>query len=655
MIRPTITCLILATLSSVFGTLANGSPSEASPSTWVADNGDGSFTNPLFYDEFSDPDLIRVGDDYYLTGTTMHSMPGLPVLHSRDLVNWELKSYALTELNLGPEYRLEDGETIYGQGIWAPSFRYHNGTFHIFANVNGQTTQHFTATDPAGPWEHRAMKRSLHDLSVLFEDDGRAFVVWGYREIRFAQLNAALDDIVPGTERVLISEDAGFGEGAHFYKFKGRYYITCSNYDPIGYMACARSDRIEGPYEITTISAEETFGTGNGWRLEGMGWGEFGEFNLNPPQPHQMGAIPLHQGGIVDTPAGEWWAVSMTDQNSLGRLTALSPITWQDSWPYFGLPGNLLRTPRTWLKPTTSEPSPIHAPYQRNDSFNGPDLANVWQWNHVPVPEAWSLETRPGYLRLTAQPADDFWFARNTLTQRAVGPESVATIIVDPAGLKPGDRGGLALVNYPYATLGVSRDSHDGFTIDRIDQNADAPIQTALPAGTERVWLRAHCNFDTEQTTLSFSTDGHHFIPVGEPFTTVFQLHTFQGVRYGLFNYTTGGEIGGHLDFESFTLDEPPRHRSRARSRGAAISLHQRLSHRHGPRRPGRRENPAPTRRHPFRLPMEPHDAGRRAVDVLGHPALPHGILPCRRLGLGGFSGGRSRSPRRRHLPLRCA
>src|SRR3954453_19695861 len=132
--------------------------------TWTADNGNGTFSNPLFYDEFSDPDLIRVGDDFYLTGTTMHAMPGLPVLHSRDLVNWELMSYALDKLDLGPEYRLEGGKEIYGKGIWAPSFRYNKGTFHIFSNVNGQTTQHFTATSPKGPWTHPPMKKSLHDL-----------------------------------------------------------------------------------------------------------------------------------------------------------------------------------------------------------------------------------------------------------------------------------------------------------------------------------------------------------------------------------------------------------------------------------------------------------------------------------------------------------
>ena len=134
--------------------------------TWTPDNGNGTFTNPLFYEEFSDPDLIRVGEDYYLTGTTMHSMPGLPVLQSRDLVNWKLLGYAMQRLDLGPEFRLEDGKNVYGQGLWAPSFRYHDGTFYIFSNVNKHTTQVFSATNPAGPWQHRAMKRSLHDLSV---------------------------------------------------------------------------------------------------------------------------------------------------------------------------------------------------------------------------------------------------------------------------------------------------------------------------------------------------------------------------------------------------------------------------------------------------------------------------------------------------------
>ena len=191
--------------------------------TWISDNGNGTFSNPLFFDEFSDPDMIRVGDDYYLTGTTMHTMPGLPVLHSRDLVNWDFLCYAVDKLDLGPEFRLEDGKNIYGRGIWAPSFRYNKGTFYIFSNVNGQTTQLFTATNPKGPWKHSKMKKSFHDLSVLFDDDGKVYVVWGYDEIHLAELDEDLLDIKPGTEKVIIKPGSGAGEGSHFYKIDGKY------------------------------------------------------------------------------------------------------------------------------------------------------------------------------------------------------------------------------------------------------------------------------------------------------------------------------------------------------------------------------------------------------------------------------------------------
>jgi len=235
--------------------------------TWTSDNGNGTYTNPLFYEEFSDPDLIRVGDDYYLTGTTMHTMPGLPVLHSRDLVNWEFLSYAVDKLDLGPEFRLEDGRDAYGQGIWAPSFRYHDGTFYIFTNVNRHNTQVFTATNPRGPWIHNVMKTALHDLSVLFDDDGKIYVVWDYDEVMFAEMTEDLSDIKPETKQVIVQRGSGVGEGCHFYKIDGKYYITNTNYDPVCYQVCLRSDKPTGPYEIQVISAEENLGIGTGWRL----------------------------------------------------------------------------------------------------------------------------------------------------------------------------------------------------------------------------------------------------------------------------------------------------------------------------------------------------------------------------------------------------
>lgn len=533
----------------IFALMVHGS---VSAQTWRADNGNGTFTNPLFYDEFSDPDLIRVGEDYYLTGTTMHSMPGLPVLHSKDLVNWKLLGYALDRLDLGPEFRLEGGKEVYGQGIWAPSFRYHKGTFYIFSNVNRHRTQMFRAKNPAGPWTRTEMKRSFHDLSVLFDTDGKVYLIWGYQGINFAQLNDELTDIVPGTERVIIPKDAGMGEGVHFYKINGKYFITSAWFNGRMRMPCARADQPEGPYEVNqAISMDEDFGLAEGYRLQGR---TGPPFKAIPPNDADRGRMSLHQGGIVNTPGGEWWGFSMMDYNSVGRLTGLSPVTWQDGWPYFGLPGNLKRTPRTWVKPRTGHTSPPSAPYERSDDFSGPKLKNAWQWNHVPVDAKWSLAERPGFLRLHALPAADLWWARNTLTQRAIGPASIPTAQLDTNGMKAGDVAGLALFNFPYAWIGVRREA-DRAVIEQFDQTTGKAAR--VPLKTARVWLRAHCDFLTEKAKFSYSTDGKTFEPLGDEFTMIFQLKTFQGVRYSLFSYHTGTGEGGYADFDKLTVDEP--------------------------------------------------------------------------------------------------
>ncbi|MBW8894123.1 MAG: glycoside hydrolase 43 family protein, partial [Burkholderiales bacterium] len=487
-----------------------------STATWTPDNGNGTFTNPLFYDEFSDPDLIRVGDWFYLTGTTMHTMPGVPVLRSKDLVNWEFVAYAMDKLDLGPAYRLEGGKNIYGQGIWAPSFRYHQGKFYIFTNVNGQATQMFTATDPKGPWTRTPMKRSFHDLSVLFDDDGKAYVVWDHQEMRLAQLTDDLTDVVPGTERV-----------------------------------AARADHVLGPYEVhQAISLHEDFGMASSKRL-GTPKPPFETWGPDPAAKH---SLALHQGGIVQTPAGEWWGFSMMDFNSVGRLLSLSPITWKDGWPYFGLPGNLTRTPRTWVKPKTATAQPVQVPFQRSDDFSAPRLQPLWQWNHVPVDDKWSLSERPGFLRLHALPATSFYDARNTLTQRAIGPVSTPTVLLDAANLKPGDTAGLGLLNLPYATLGVEKLA-DELNVVFHDQRLDQRMRVKMP-GT-RIWLRADCDFLTERARFSYSVDGTTFTPIGNEVVLLYQTFTFQGVRYGLFNYNTTGAEGGFADFDSIDVYQP--------------------------------------------------------------------------------------------------
>jgi beta-xylosidase len=536
-----------------------------SAASWTADNGNGTFTNPLFYDEFSDPDLIRVGDDFYLAGTTMHSIPGVVVLHSKDLVNWKFKSYAFSRLELGPEFDLEEGKEAYGQGIWAPCIRFHEGKFYVFSNVNGHGLQVFVAEDPAGPWEHRNFQGTIYDLSVLFDDDGRVYAVHGYDQVVLTELQPDLSGIVEGSSRVIIPRGNAMGEGHHFYKIDGKYYIISANYAPTGRMQAARADHVHGPYETVVIAGKETFGTQRGTLLQPIGLGGAvpdpgATFNIVEPGGAQLGAVPLHQGGIVDLPNGEWWGFSMLDFRSVGRTTALSPVTWVDGWPYFGLPGNLGRTPRTWVKPVVEAKVYPHAPYERSDDFSGAKLSPVWQWNHNPVDAKWSLAEKQGTLRLHTLPAPHFLWAKNTLTQRAIGPVSIATAELDASGLRPGDTAGLGLFNIPFATLGLVR-TEAGLVLRHYEQLTDRSVE--LPVSSPRVFLRATGDYDEDFAHFSYSLDGETFVEIGGRLRLPYQLKTFQGTRLALFAFNQDGREGGHADFASFRVDEPLADRSK--------------------------------------------------------------------------------------------
>ncbi|HEY8994507.1 MAG TPA: glycoside hydrolase 43 family protein [Lacunisphaera sp.] len=566
---------VLVPAALVLSTFCLPVPAPAAPDSWTADNGNGTFTNPLFYDEFSDPDLIRVGDDFYLAGTTMHAMPGLVVLHSKDLVNWKFLSYAAERLDLGPEFRLEGGKEAYGQGIWAPCIRYHNGRFHIFSNVNGHGLQVFVAENPAGPWEHRNFKGTIYDLSVLFDDDGRVYAVHGYDEVKITELKPDLSGIIEGSDKVVIPRGNAMGEGHHFYKINGKYYIISANYAPTGRMQAARADHIYGPYETVVIAGKETLGTQRGWLLDPIGLGATvpepgATFQLGEPGGNQLGAVPLHQGGIVDLPNGDWWGFSMMDFRSVGRTTCLSPVTWHDGWPYFGLPGNLGRSPRTWTKPAVATAVTPHGPYRRSDDFSGPKLLPVWQWNHHPVDDKWSLTEKPGALRLHTLPARQFLWAKNTLTQRAIGPVSTATVELDAAGLQPGDHAGLALLNMPFATIGVVR-MDTGFVLRWYDQLSNQTIEQPLPS--PRLFLRATGDYDNDIARLSYSLDGQTFTDLGGEIRLPYQLKTFQGTRLALFAFNTANREGGYADFDNFQVNEPLADRSHNVPLGRIVTL----------------------------------------------------------------------------------
>ena len=553
-----------ALLFTLLLTFMGVSPSIAQQS-WTADNGNGTFTNPLFYDEFSDPDILRVGDDYYLAGTTMHTVPGLVILHSKDLVNWENISYCFDRFDFTEDrFSLKNHEEIYGQGVWAPCIRYANGQFYVYTNVNGKGLQCYTSKDIHGPWEHHNMKGNIYDLSVLFDDDGKIYAIHGYGEVKCTELEPDMSGPKEGTTKTIIPEGNGVGEGHHMYKIDGMYYLISTDYRPNGRTLCSRSQSIWGPYETRVITADENYGyhaasltqvpRGEKYRIGHDGT----KFGLGPVDKNATACSNAHQGGIVQATDGTWWALLMQDFHSVGRTVCLMPMTWEDGWPMVGLKGNLGRAPRTWQKPGSQAVEP-HAPYIRNENFNGKALGRVWQWNHNPDEKMWSL--KGGRLRLNTMPAEQLMWARNTLTQRVIGPQSITTVELSVKGLKDGDVAGLGNINVPCSWIGVVKNGktlilryYEQLTNDTIDMDID------LPRG--KIWLRMTGDYDNDQAQYAYSTDGTTFQSLGRLMPLSYQLITFQGSRHALFAFNVRGKNGGYAEFDNFTVEEPMADRS---------------------------------------------------------------------------------------------
>jgi len=530
------------------------------PASWTADNGNGTFSNPLFYDEFSDPDILRVGDDYYLAGTTMHAVPGLVILHSKDLVNWENISYCFDRFDF-PEDRfsLKNHEEIYGQGVWAPCIRYANGQFYVFTNVNGKGLQCYTSKDIRGPWVHHNMQGNIYDLGVLFDDDGKVYAIHGYGQVKCTELKPDMSGPKDETERVIIPEGNGVGEGHHMYKINGMYYLISTDYRPNGRTLCSRSKSIWGPYETRVITADETYGyhaasltqvpRGTKYRI-----GEDGtQFALGPLDKNATACTNAHQGGIVSTPDGQWWALFMQDFHSIGRTVCLMPMTWVDGWPMVGLEGNLGRAPRTWLKPNASSKVTPHAPYDRSENFDGKQLGRVWQWNHNPDDKLWSL--KGGRLRLNAMPAEQLMWARNTLTQRVIGPQSVTTVELFAKGMKDGDVCGLGNINVPCSWIGLVKQG-DRMVLRSFEQLTNDTVDVAVELPKGKIWLRSIGDYDNDQAQYAYSTDGENFKTLGRMMPLSYQLISFQGSRHALFAFNVKGKKGGYAEFDNFTVQE---------------------------------------------------------------------------------------------------
>ena len=504
----------------------------------TADNGDGTYTNPLIYADFPDPDIIRVDDTYYMVSTTMFYFPGTTILKSYDLVNWKYCANPLEQINDSEPYNLENGYNHYSKGQWAASLKYHNGLFYLHfiafnhADFNDGGDFLLTASDPEGDWEMKKLDGFYYDSGLLFDGDD-IYIAYGIGDISVTQLD---DDFNAIRTELVISVGNGC-EGSHFYHIGDYYYIYATYGGTEGSQTIFRSTSPFGPYEE------------HDGRI-------FANQNI-------------HQGGLVQTQTGQWWTILFKDDGTVGRIPYLEPVIWKDNWPILGNNGiDVSAGGASYPKPNVGMAYP-KSYLPTNDTFTGTSLGLQWEWNHNPDNASWSIFESPGNIRLhTASVTDNFKQARNTLTQRAhsfadtddADSDSYATACFNLSGMTNGDICGLSIFQDPYGYIGIKMDNgkkhlvyyrssyeSDGNTIpvDTITSNFTLP---------DTVFLRAIANFCTDKVQFYYSTDNTTYTPFGNEWTMRYTLSIFVGNRFCLFNYATQA-LGGYIDIDWFSTE----------------------------------------------------------------------------------------------------
>ena len=504
--------------------------------------------NPMLWADVPDPDIIRVGDTFYLVSTTMHLMPGAPIMKSKDLKNWETVGYIFDKLTDSPKYDLSPTEgTVYGRGQWATSLKYHKGKFYALLAPNEAgsmgDTYIFTADKAEGPWKIVSRMRHFHDCSLFFDDDDRVYVVYGTGEMM--ELKKDLSDVIEGTHRHIFKREAdetGLLEGSRMIKHNGKYYLLMIShvYAPGRHRreVCYRADNIQGPYEKRTILQSE-----------------FGGFSYEA------------QGTIVDTQDGDWYGVIFQDRAGVGRVLTVMPCRWIDGWPMLGDEEGKVPARVRPLKSGEPVKSIVNA-----DDFSSEKLGLHWQWNHNPVDKAWSLTERPGYLRLkTARVVPNLYLAPNTLTQRMEGPKCTGSIALDLSKMNDGDIAGLAAFNDNSAVMAIKKVGKK-LTLELSEQkvklsqrekkvkNVDVKVveSVELKKNQQKIWLRIDANFvpRTDIATFSYSLDGKEWTKIGGDFRMGFDWQRFfMGTKFGIFNYATK-KVGGYVDVDEFAYNK---------------------------------------------------------------------------------------------------
>jgi beta-xylosidase len=486
-------------------------------------SGAGTYRNPILFADYSDPDVIRDGEDYYLVASTFHFVPGIPILHSRDLVHWSISGHVVDRLTMSPAYDMKEGQR-YGRGVWAPAVRFHHGLYYVYFPTPDEGVFMSSAPKMSGPWSAPVALLSgpgYEDPCPFWDDDGQAYLVHskvGAGPLILHRMSpdgkTVLDE---GKEIMRDAKSLPTLEGPKLYKRNGWYYIFAPYGGvPVGAQAVLRSRSIYGPYEYRTVLAK-------------------GNTEINGP----------HQGGYVETPDGKGWFVHFQSRGGHGRIVHLEPVRWENDWPIMGKApeGAITGEPvAEYAVPVVLKPSSEDRP-QTSDEFDGKTLGPMWEWNHNPLNEKWSLMERRGFLRLHTAFSPDLLHARNTVTECLQDNAAEITVRLDVSKLAPGDRAGLSILDYNKSYVAVVQNKGARRLVFSLkDAETDGP---AIPS--RYVQLRGKVDGDT--ATYSYSVDdGTTFAPLGSEVKLVFSW--WKGARPAIFAFNTdsSARVFGYVD-----------------------------------------------------------------------------------------------------------
>jgi beta-xylosidase len=474
------------------------------------DQGNGTYKNPILNADYSDPDVIRVGDTYYMVCSDFHYM-GMPILKSTDLVNWTIIAQVYNRLDVNTKYNNMDR---YGGGSWAPSIRYHNKRFYVYFCTPDEGLFMTSALNPSGPWDPLTTVKAVQgweDPCPFWDEDGNAYLGHsrlGAGPIIIHKMSTDGKQLLDSGKTVY---EGPVAEGTKIYKRNGLYYILIPEGGVgTGYQTALRSSNIYGPYERKVVL-------------------EQGKTAINGP----------HQGGWIETQKGESWFIHFQDAGAIGRITHLEPVTWQNNWPLIGIDndGNGIGEPvAVFKKPLVSQKGVVSQP-QMSDEFNHKALGFQWQWNHNPVDSNWRIAN--GYLWLRAMNATDNKHAKNTLTQKLMGQKGIITTLLNTEDLQPGQKAGLCLLGNYIHEIGVIK---TGDTL-RLYADNNGKVTKGSKLDQKNIWLRIRVDLVSNITELQYSLNGNDFIKIGEN-CVLSNFNYWKGVRPALFSYQVNGNPG---------------------------------------------------------------------------------------------------------------